>query len=83
MWATAPEFSTVHGFLTGTIRSPEQLRDDDWRKTEAQAVASKLNAPPAQVGLASLLAQGDDIAPIPAPSASPASSGTPLPTRSS
>src|SRR5213596_3616445 len=22
-----------HGFLTGTIRSPEQLADDDWRKT--------------------------------------------------
>ena len=22
-----------HGFLTGTIRSPEDLRDDDWRKT--------------------------------------------------
>src|SRR5215207_8760338 len=22
-----------HGFLTGTIRSPEQLSDDDWRKT--------------------------------------------------
>jgi molybdopterin-binding protein len=22
-----------HGFLTGDIRSPEQLSDDDWRKT--------------------------------------------------
>src|SRR5438876_11911209 len=22
-----------HGFLTGEIRSPEQLADDDWRKT--------------------------------------------------
>ena len=22
-----------HGFLTGAIRSPEQLSDDDWRKT--------------------------------------------------
>ena len=22
-----------HGFLTGTIRSPEELADDDWRKT--------------------------------------------------
>src|SRR5438552_830356 len=22
-----------HGFLTGEIRSPEQLSDDDWRKT--------------------------------------------------
>src|SRR5690349_1413092 len=71
-----------HGFLTGTIRSPEQLADDDWRKTnprftegnleqnlrivdEVQAVASELDATPAQVALAWLLAQGDDIAPIP------------------
>ena len=71
-----------HGFLSGTIRSPEQLADDDWRKTnprftegnfeqnlrivdEVQAVASGLDATPAQVALAWLLAQGDDIAPIP------------------
>jgi aryl-alcohol dehydrogenase-like predicted oxidoreductase len=71
-----------HGFLTGTIRSPEQLADNDWRKTnprftegnfernlrivdEVQAVASELDATPAQVALAWLLAQGDDIAPIP------------------
>ena len=71
-----------HGFLTGAIRSPDDLSDDDWRKTnprftpgnfemnlrivdEAQAVASELKATPAQVALAWLLAQGDDIAPIP------------------
>jgi aryl-alcohol dehydrogenase-like predicted oxidoreductase len=71
-----------HGFLTGTIRSPEQLSDDDWRKTnprftagnfehnlrivdEVAAVASELDATAAQVALAWLLAQGDDIAPIP------------------
>ena len=71
-----------HGFLTGQIRSPEQLADDDWRKTnprftgenfqrnlrlvdEVQAVASEADATPAQVALAWLLAQGDDIAPIP------------------
>jgi aryl-alcohol dehydrogenase-like predicted oxidoreductase len=71
-----------HGFLTGTIRSPEQLADDDWRKTnprftagnfeqnlrivdEVQTVAAELDASPAQVALAWLLAQGDDIAPIP------------------
>jgi aryl-alcohol dehydrogenase-like predicted oxidoreductase len=71
-----------HGFLTGTIRSPEQLSDDDWRKTnprftagnfernlrivdEVQAVASELDVTPAQVALAWLLAQGDDVAPIP------------------
>jgi aryl-alcohol dehydrogenase-like predicted oxidoreductase len=71
-----------HGFLTGKIRSPEELSDDDWRKTnprftpgnfeqnlrivdEVQAVASEVDATPAQVALAWLLAQGDDIAPIP------------------
>jgi aryl-alcohol dehydrogenase-like predicted oxidoreductase len=71
-----------HGFLTGTIRSPEQLADDDWRKTnprftegnletnlrivdELEAVASEVGATPAQAALAWLLAQGDDIAPIP------------------
>jgi aryl-alcohol dehydrogenase-like predicted oxidoreductase len=71
-----------HGSLTGTIRSPEQLSDDDWRKTnprftegnfqqnlrivdEVTAVASELDATPAQVALAWLVAQGDDIAPIP------------------
>jgi aryl-alcohol dehydrogenase-like predicted oxidoreductase len=71
-----------HGFLTGQIRSPEQLADDDWRKTnprftegnfeknlrivdEVEAVASEVDATPAQVALAWLLAQGDDIAPIP------------------
>ncbi len=71
-----------HGFLTGTIRSPQELNDDDWRKTnprftegnfeqnlrivdEVAAVASDLDATPAQVALAWLLAQGDDIAPIP------------------
>lgn len=71
-----------HGFLTGDIKSPDQLSDDDWRKTnprftgenfqhnlrivdEVKAVATELNATPAQVALAWLLAQGDDIAPIP------------------
>ena len=71
-----------HGFLTGTIRSPEQLSDEDWRRPtraspratsrrtfrivdEVQAVATELDATPAQVALAWLLAQGDDIAPIP------------------
>ena len=66
----------------GTIRSPQELADDDWRKTnprftegnfeknlrivdEVEAVASELDATAAQVALAWLLAQGDDIAPIP------------------
>jgi aryl-alcohol dehydrogenase-like predicted oxidoreductase len=71
-----------HGFLTGTLRSPEELSDDDWRKTnprftegnfeqnlrivdEVAAVASELDATSAQVALAWLLAQGEDVAPIP------------------
>jgi len=71
-----------HGFLTGEIRSPEQLSDDDWRKTnprfsgenfqrnlrivdEVKAVASEAGATSAQIALAWLVAQGDDIAPIP------------------
>jgi aryl-alcohol dehydrogenase-like predicted oxidoreductase len=71
-----------HGFLTGKIRSHEELDDADWRKSnprfaegnfeqnlrivdEVEAVASEVGATPAQVALAWLLAQGDDIAPIP------------------
>src|SRR5438552_3402001 len=71
-----------HGFLTGQVRSPEQLSDDDWRKNnprfsgenfqrnlrivaEVEAVAAEARATPAQIALAWLLAQGDDIAPIP------------------
>ena len=71
-----------HGFLTGAIRSNDELSDDDWRKTnprfsgenlqrnlrivdEVKAVAAEAGATPAQVALAWLLAQGDDIAPIP------------------
>ena len=71
-----------HGFLTGKIRSPDQLSDDDWRKTNprftaenfhhnlrivdaVKAIAIEADATPAQIALAWLLAQGDDIAPIP------------------
>ncbi|MEA2239909.1 MAG: hypothetical protein QOC81_4633 [Thermoanaerobaculia bacterium] len=71
-----------HGFLTGTMRSNDDLSDDDWRKTnprfsgenfrrnlrivdEVKAVAAEAGATPAQVAIAWLLAQGDDIAPIP------------------
>ena len=71
-----------HGFLTGSIRSPDDLAEDDWRKSnprfvgenfqrnlqivdEVKAVAEDAGATPAQVALAWLLAQGDDIAPIP------------------
>src|SRR5205807_2269845 len=71
-----------HGFLTGQIRSTDQLADHDWRKNnprftgenfqqnlrivdEVEAVAAEADATPAQIALAWLLAQGDDIAPIP------------------
>jgi aryl-alcohol dehydrogenase-like predicted oxidoreductase len=71
-----------HGFLTGQIRTPDDIPEDDWRKTnprftgenfrrnlrivdEVQAVAAEAGATPAQIALAWLLAQGDDIAPIP------------------
>jgi aryl-alcohol dehydrogenase-like predicted oxidoreductase len=69
-----------HGFLTGQIRTPDDIPDDDWRKTnprftgenfprnlrivdEVQAVAAEAEATPAQIALAWLLAQGNDIAP--------------------
>ncbi|MGD1225723.1 aldo/keto reductase [Streptomyces krungchingensis] len=71
-----------HGFLTGRIRSMDQLAADDWRQgnprfigenfqrnlrivDEVEAVAAEADATPAQIALAWLLAQGDDIAPIP------------------
>jgi aryl-alcohol dehydrogenase-like predicted oxidoreductase len=70
------------GFLTGTIRSLDQLDETDFRRTnprfagdnleanirivqQVDAVAAELGAKPGQVALAWLLAQGDDIAPIP------------------
>jgi aryl-alcohol dehydrogenase-like predicted oxidoreductase len=71
-----------HGFLTGQIRTVDDIPDDDWRKTnprftgenfelnlrivdEVQAIASEAGATPAQIALAWLLTQGNDIAPIP------------------
>ena len=71
-----------HGFLTGQIRTVDDIPDDDWRKTnprftgenfqrnlrivdEVAAVAAEAGATPGQIALAWLLAQGDDIAPIP------------------
>ncbi len=71
-----------HGFLTGQIRTVNDIPDDDWRKTnprftgenfqrnlaivdEVQVVAAEAGATPAQIALAWLLAQGNDIAPIP------------------
>lgn len=70
------------GFLTGAIRSLDQLDENDFRRSnprfegenlaaniriveQVDAVAADVGATPAQVALAWLLAQGDDIAPIP------------------
>jgi aryl-alcohol dehydrogenase-like predicted oxidoreductase len=77
-----PTFRSATVSSPGEIRSPEQLSDDNRRKTnprftgenfkrnlhivdEVKAVAAEAGATPAQVAMAWLLAQGDDIAPIP------------------
>ncbi|MGN6501588.1 MAG: aldo/keto reductase, partial [Pseudolysinimonas sp.] len=68
------------GFLTGAIRSTDDLADDDFRKSNprfanldanlaiveaVEKIASETGATSAQVALAWILAQGDGIAPIP------------------
>lgn len=70
------------GFLTGQIQSPEDLADDDYRRTmprfqgenfaknmdlvqHIQDLAREKGCTPAQLALAWLLAQGEDIIPIP------------------
>jgi len=50
---------------------------------EVKTVAAEAGATPAQIALAWLLAQGDDVAPIPGTRRSPASRRTPPPTASS
>jgi len=70
------------GFLTGQIKSVEDLADDDFRKhhprfqgenfqqnldlvARVEEIAAEHKCTPAQLALAWLLAQGDDIVPIP------------------
>lgn len=70
------------GFLTGEIKSLDDLAPDDWRRNnprfqgenfaknfeiveQVKAIASKHEATPAQVALAWVLAQGENIVPIP------------------
>jgi aryl-alcohol dehydrogenase-like predicted oxidoreductase len=70
------------GFLTGQIRSVEDLSDDDWRRSNprfqeealrqnieladrVRALADELAVTPAQLALAWVQAQGQDIVPIP------------------
>jgi aryl-alcohol dehydrogenase-like predicted oxidoreductase len=70
------------GFLTGQITSPDDLAEDDWRRSNPRfqgenfqrnldlvdairAMAEARDVTPAQLALAWVLAQGDDIVPIP------------------
>jgi aryl-alcohol dehydrogenase-like predicted oxidoreductase len=70
------------GFLTGKLRSLDQLTDDDFRRSQPRlqgdnleaniaiveridALAAEKDATPAQIALAWVHAQGDDIVPIP------------------
>ena len=70
------------GFLSGRFNSPEELADDDFRRTQPRFTGDNLEAnrrivakleeiarekgiTPAQLALAWVLAQGDDIVPIP------------------
>ena len=68
------------GFLTGTINSTADLAEGDWRRgvprfqqldanrrivDAVRALAAERDATPAQVALAWLFAQGEDIVPIP------------------
>ncbi|HEY9622102.1 MAG TPA: aldo/keto reductase [Crinalium sp.] len=70
------------GFLSGSITSPNDLAEDDYRKRsprfqgenfhknlqlveQVKVIASEKNATPSQLALAWLLAQGNDIVPIP------------------
>jgi aryl-alcohol dehydrogenase-like predicted oxidoreductase len=70
------------GFLTGQITSPDDLADDDFRKssprfqganfqsnldlvTRVREIAAEKGCTPGQLAIAWLLAQGDDIVPIP------------------
>ena len=70
------------GFLTGQIRSRDDLPADDWRRNDpryseenfganlrlvdvVERVAERHSVSPAQIALAWLLAQGEDVVPIP------------------
>lgn len=70
------------GFLSGSITSPEDLSEDDYRKRaprfqgenfqknlqlveQVKTIAQEKGVTPSQLALAWLLAQGDDIVPIP------------------
>lgn len=70
------------GFLSGAIKSPDDLAPDDYRRSsprfqgenfdknlqlveQVKAIAAEKGVTPSQLALAWILAQGDDIVPIP------------------
>jgi aryl-alcohol dehydrogenase-like predicted oxidoreductase len=61
------------GFLSGEIKSPSDFADDDFRRFDkniqlverVKQIATKKGVTPSQLALAWLLAQGEDIVPIP------------------
>ncbi len=80
--AFVPYSPLGRGFLTGHIKSPEDLEPDDWRRNmprfqgenfqknvdlaaKIHEVASAKGCTPGQLALAWVLAQGEDIIPIP------------------
>ncbi|WP_396653754.1 aldo/keto reductase [Microbacterium sp. ARD31] len=87
------------GFLTGRIRSVDQLDENDFRRNNPrfedealvanlrivdviEGVAGEVDATPAQVALAWLLAQGEDIVPSRVRASSSASTRTSAPPSS-
>lgn len=70
------------GFLTGAIKKPEDLAEDDYRRSsprfqgdnfaknlelaaKVQSIAARIGCSAGQLALAWVLAQGDDVVPIP------------------
>jgi aryl-alcohol dehydrogenase-like predicted oxidoreductase len=80
--ALVPYSPLGRGFLSGTIRSIDELAPDDFRRISprfkgenfarnlalvdaVQDIAREFDATPSQIALAWVLAQGDDVVPIP------------------
>jgi aryl-alcohol dehydrogenase-like predicted oxidoreductase len=60
--AVVPYSPLGRGFLTGASIDPDRLADDDWRRHDERF--SGENPTTAQLALAWLLAQGDDVVPV-------------------
>lgn len=80
--AFVPYSPLGRGFLTGEIKSPDDLAEGDWRRTNprfqgenfsknlelvevVKSVAARKGVLPAQIALAWVLAQGENVVPIP------------------